>query len=283
MRGSRIYTFKDITVILISRNHADFIKDALQSIYRELGDKVNIIYTDVNSLDLTSKIGNKFLKERFHNVRTQSLNYDSTTLEVVASSITATSTPYFILLSADDVLGQGYGLTVQDILRRIDKPTVVNFGLYYTDRNLKVIKERYPSWANSKKQNKCLLSFRNPGTTPGAILPTELCKSVIQECEVPPILIEDYWFWWKLVDKAAFINIAKPLVLYRQHANNVTLNRNNSTYAFSLGYSAGLPLMSFNPLRYKIVSLCLVPRWIRHIHLKQFKNFIHGYIQSLIN
>jgi hypothetical protein len=152
-----------------------------------------------------------------------------------------------------------------------------------SDQDLNPLFPKSPKWADKIQKNKRLLSYSNPGTAPGAVIPWEILIKSPSWKQPPNIVIEDYWLWWQLIDQVPFINCKDAYVLYRQHRNNVTKNTKNKDYAYSLGYVSALPNIKAINILNTFLSFFLIPRWIRHLNVSVWKDYAAGYISAIRN
>jgi hypothetical protein len=278
-----IFTELDqFTIVILSRNHEGYILDCLQSVCRELPE-AKILWADTGSSDNSFKKSKDISKELELNTIHVQFWEDTRTLRVLKGLEKYINTKYIILLSADDALGENYRKALSNITRINSREQVINFISMVSDQDLNPLFPKSPKWANKIQKNKRLLSYSNPGTAPGAVIPWEILIKSPSWKQPPNIVIEDYWLWWQLIDQVPFINCKDAYVLYRQHRNNVTKNTKNKDYAYSLGYVSALPnIKSINILN-TFLSFFLIPRWIRHLNVSVWKDYAAGYISAIRN
>lgn len=278
--SERVHTqfedFTDYTVIVLSRNHKRFIFDCLNSINRELWD-AEILCADIGSQDNSFSLGKQIASEFGLKSQHVELSKDTKTLTALKKLEGYIDTKYAILISADDALGENYRIALKNIQRINPQESVINFTSLLTDKDLGVIGSKQPSWGKAVQKNKNLLSFSNPGTAPGAVIPWRILIKQVAWKNPPDILIEDYWIWWQLVDLVPFINCTETHVLYRQHEYNISKASKDQIYAYSLGYITAIPNIKAGNLFNKARSLVLVLRWIRHLHLSVWRHFVAAY------
>jgi len=278
-----IFTELDqFTIVILSRNHEDFILDCLQSVYRELSE-VKILWVDIGSSDNSFKKSKDISKELGLNTIHLQFLEDTRTLKVLKGLEEYINTKYIILLSADDALGKNYREALSNITRINSREQVINFISMVSNQDLNPLFSKSPKWADKIQKNKRLLSYSNPGTAPGAVIPWRILVKNPDWKQPPNILIEDYWLWWQLIDQVPFINCKESHVLYRQHENNVTKNTKNKDYAYSLGYVSALPNIKALNFLNKLLSIFLIPRWIRHLNVSVWKDYVAGYISAIRN
>jgi glycosyltransferase involved in cell wall biosynthesis len=273
-----ILSQKKISIVILSRNHEQYIGDCLYSINREFGNQLMVRLVDVNSSDETIVKAHSAAQELELNIISNQINENLPTLSVLELILGFVDDDYIILISADDALGENYANAVHEIFSNsIVNEIVVNFPLNVTNKNLIKQKTRVPKWSHSTNLNKLKLSIGNPGTISGSVLPWKLIRDSLISESIPRILIEDYWLWWKIVEKAKFINSSSGSVLYRRHDSNTSKLRSNANYAQSLGFICAMPIISNNYLLFKVLSISLIFRWVRHLSPKVWQDFIHGY------
>jgi hypothetical protein len=275
-------TLEDCTIIVLSRNHEKFISGCLNSIYRELNE-VKILCADIGSIDNSFKLGQNICKEFGLNSTHIQLSADTRTLTALKSLEKYVSTNYVILLSADDAFGIGYRDALIKLFKKITEYTVINFPSLVTDENLQPLHLKVPKWSGSLKENRERLSYSNPGTAPGAVIPWNVLVKAESWKQPPNIVIEDYWIWWQLISLVPFITAQESHVLYRQHQSNISNASKNKDYAYSLGYVSAIPSKNSNKLKNQLLSLTLIPRWIRHLHITVWVNFFSGYREAKIS
>ena len=272
----------DCTIIVLVKNHEQYLLDCLGSIHRELSG-AKILCADVGSGDKSFEKGKEIASTLNLNSTHIQLGEDTKTLTALKKLERYIDTKYVVLLSADDALGESYGTALIDILRQTSNYSVINFISLVSDHDLNPLFQKSPKWADKIQENKKLLSFSNPGTAPGAVIPWEILIKSSSWKQPPNIVIEDYWLWWQLIDQVPFINCKDSHVLYRQHRNNVTKNTKNKDYAYSLGYVSALPNIKSMNILNTFFSFFLILRWIRHLNVSVWKDYAAGYISAIRN
>ena len=275
-----MFSLNDVTILLLSRNHEKFIEECIHSINREFGNEIQLLNLDIGSIDGTLGISKSLCNEFGMDAVHLKLDKNTKTLTALKSLEEYVSTTYVILLSADDALGENYRQTLNKLFSDITEHTVINFPSMVTDHNLHPLYLRVPKWSVSSKKNKKLLSYSNPGTAPGAVIPWKMLVETQSWKQSPDIIIEDYWLWWQFIDIAPFITSQESHVLYRQHQHNISKASRNKAYAYSLGYVSALPTYKSNNYKNRLLSLVLIPRWLRHLNIAVWRNYILGYQDS---
>ncbi len=276
---SRENTLTDCTIIVLSKNHESFLSDCLSSIHRELYD-VKVLCADIGSIDESFKLGQEICKKLELKSTHLQLDTNTRTLTALKNLEKFVSTSYVILLSADDAFGIGYREALIKLFKANTEYSVINFPSLLTDEDLKPLHIRIPRWTGSVKENRKRLSYSNPGTTPGAVIPWKILINSESWKQPANIVIEDYWIWWQLISLVPFIAAQESHVLYRQHKHNISNASRNIEYAYSLGYVSALPTYKPNNYKNRFLSLVLIPRWLRHLNISVWRNYLSGYQDS---
>ena len=276
---SRENTLADCTIIVLSKNHENFLSDCLTSIHRELSD-VKILCADISSIDESYELGQIICKKLGLKSTHLQLDANTRTLTALKNLEKLVSTNYVILLSADDAFGIGYREALIKLLKANTEYSVINFPSLLTDENLKPLHLKVPRWTGKVQENRRRLSYSNPGTAPGAVIPWRILINSESWKQPPNIVIEDYWIWWQLISLVPFIKAQESHVLYRQHQHNISKASRNIEYAYSLGYVSALPTYKSNNYKNRLLSLVLIPRWLRHLNIAVWRNYLLGYQDS---
>ena len=205
---------------------------------------------------------------------------DTKTLTVLKSLEDSINSQFIVLLSSDDLFSPGYGGALLLTLGELKEEAVLNFSLVETNSLLAPVRLHKPRWTNTVNGNKRKLSIMNPGTAAGSVVPFKKLKTLEIWKSVPPILIEDYWLWWALVEDVPFVKVENANVIYRKHGSNISGAKSNSEYAYSLGFAAGLPRSMNNSHLNRVLSLMLIPRWARHLAASTWSEFFRGFLDS---
>ena len=281
MTNSDFNKVNEITIIILSKNHEKFISDCLHSVHRELPD-AKIVCADTGSTDHCHELGKSIAKELKLDTVHIKLKEDTKTLLALKNLEKYISTKNIILLSADDAFGENYRNALINLFESDSDDVVINFTSVITDQNLKPLYSKKPKWSDQPKKNRRKLSYSNPGTTPGALVPWTVLISSPAWREPPSIVVEDYWIWWQLIDLVPFVNCYEANVLYRQHQDNISKATKNEDYAYSLGYVTAIPNIKANNTWNKFLSITLIFRWIRHLNFIVWYKFAVGYVEAKI-
>lgn len=275
-----IMSLASVTLLVISRDHSEFVTDLVESIEREFPISIPLVWVDVGSVDGTLHSARTAAHFSGRPISFLTINRDSVSLDALAAATGLITTDYVSVISADDAFGLGYARALSNILNCLTSPCVVNFDLTITNSQLIKVGSRTPNWTSSATRNRKALLRGNPGTAPGCVLPWRLLVSLPAWSDRPNSLIEDYWLWWMLIGKADFLVPNTGSVLYRQHPANLSKRRHSSSYIASLGYSVGLANSKVTNLVDRINVSFLLLRWIRHVPLRLLPDFLRGFLTA---
>jgi glycosyltransferase involved in cell wall biosynthesis len=278
-----MYCVDDLTLILFSRDHLPFVDQCLDSIHEEFGSSLKILNVDVGSIDDTEKRIVQRAQELGLTLTQVLRPRDTKTLTVLKSLEDSINSQFIVLLSSDDLFAPGYGRTLLSTLDQLKQDAVLNFSLIETNSLLEPVRLHVPRWTNNINRNRRMLSIMNPGTAAGSVIPFNKLKTIEAWKSVPPILIEDYWLWWALIEHVPFLNVLNANAIYRKHGSNISGAKRNRKYAYSLGFAAGLPHSMNNSQLNRVLSLFLIPRWGRHLAPSTWSNFFRGFLDSSMN
>lgn len=264
-------------VLVITRDHQTFIAECLASIVPGSNHKTPIVVIDTGSLDKTAENAERFLANSGWQYRIYKMERGATTLQALALYASLESPNWISLISGDDAFGEGYFEQAGTFMEAYPVGALGFSKLEVCDSKLSAISERKSTWGLSRDTILKQLQYSNPGNTPGVILPW---KKIVQSGilnSIPPILIEDYWLWWQLQDKFDFKNLNESKVKYRRHESNLTNQKLDSKFAYSLGFCSGIPLSKHKTLVGNLLSIFLTIRWIRHIGVSKWHHYLRGH------
>jgi len=139
----------DCTIIVLAKNHEQYLSDCLRSVHREL-PRLKVLCADIGSRDKSFEKGKEIANTlKMKSIHVQ-LSEDTKTLTSLKKIEPYIDTKYVILLSADDALGEGYGDAVRGILTKTPSYLVINFISVVSDQNLKPMYSKYPRWTDRK-------------------------------------------------------------------------------------------------------------------------------------
>ena len=262
-----------VSLIVTTKNHEKFIDECLASL-ETFPDGTPIILNDVNSSDGTGLALTSFAMKK-ENVIINTFKEDLTQLEILKFSLKTVFTPFVICISGDDAFNRDYKNFI--LSYKMNAKSAVFGAILICDENMKHIRVKSSKWNHSQSKNRLKLLISNPANSQGAILPTEQVRKILNLSDLPKTLIEDYWLWWKLVDKVQFIATDTIFVNYRRHPKALSYQSKNSSYVSSLGFSTGIAYNQARGILEKFASIILIIRWGRHAHLCKIRDFIVGF------
>jgi len=265
-----------LTIVVLARNHQEFIGETLESVAREFGPHLTVVFVDTGSSDATRSVA--YSTAHRLGIPLKCVEGDFTTVQALSAVDPFISTPYVMLISGDDFLLPGYGRKSAALLHEIDHMVCLNFELLVGDRQGCVTGTSRPLWVKSRVLNRILMAFTNPGRAPGSIVPwTMIRKSGLlhrhSEC-----LVDDYIIWSYLVRECRFKNVPGSFVFYRRHPSAQGFQKRSDRYAWSLGYAAGVARRVAVPALFRPIHMLVVWRWSRKFDSHRRRSFRTGFV-----
>jgi glycosyltransferase involved in cell wall biosynthesis len=261
-----MYLNFEFTMIVLTRNHGEFINDCLSSLDLSLDDKIEIFVIDIGSSDNTQELVSKFALSRKRSIQLLAItNPPFTSVNALQIATRKLTTDFFGIISGDDTVSRTYGSEVEHSTEQFGKDSVLNFVLSVTDKSLSHWRFSKPRWTKIDPYNSALLYFENPGKSPGAVIPVRvLLNSKFMNID-PRCLIEDYPLWLCLNELVAFRKIGNGEVSYRQHSNSLSKSRLSSEFAWSIGYCLGLAESSTQSIIKRMLLRLGKSRWMKQV------------------
>lgn len=226
-----------VSVIITSYNSAQFVIDALDSIYNQTYANIELIITDDASHDDTFFLCENWLmqhKKRFESIQFVSSPYNTGTAGNINRGINFARGEWIKLLAADDILCHDYlEKVIEHILNSNNEIQILytNICVFTTSFNAN---EQQTIFARNeyfisdnitaKEQNRILLRF-NPICAAGVIFSRKIVEILGNFDENYP-LCEDWFFWFRVTGKGIkiyFYNIIG--VKYRKHLGSVQVKK----------------------------------------------------------
>jgi glycosyltransferase involved in cell wall biosynthesis len=274
---AQVFIDRSLSVLIVSRDHEEFLPDLFRSIEREFPKDIDIVMVDVGSLDNTVASARHLSHVLDLRLRIVEVGRDSVSLDAFEAARPLIDTEYVAAISGDDVFGEEFFLGFLSERDVRSNPFVLNFELILVDSKLQPFGHQTPRWGGSTSKNRKRLMRGNPGTAPGSILPWQLLVNLPQWKYRPKILIEDYWLWWTLLEHADFSCPSSGTVLYRRHSANLSGKVGDSRYVGDLGYCVRLSWTAAVNHSERFWSLMLLLRWARRVRIRQIPNYLRGF------
>jgi glycosyltransferase involved in cell wall biosynthesis len=279
---SQIAKSSNLSVVLITRDHSDFILECLESIQREFSQTVPVFIVDVGSKDETLSIIEDFTEENFLTAKVISTKRELTPLDAFRVLIGHIETDYISVISGDDFFLNGYGALVNQISTERSGNVLVQFAHAVVDHQSKKIGERVPRWTSNPKLDRKKILYSNPGATAGSLLPWKILVEKCLDDKDFNTMIEDYYFSCKLISSVTFKTVKDEVVAYRHHPNNLMKNTSQVEYVLSLGICVRLAWnIAKNPIE-KLTTLFLFFRWGRKVPMTCLPAMIRGFFKQTI-
>lgn len=272
-----------LAVIIVTRDHAEFLDECLNSVELEFNTGTKIFVVDVGSTDGTADIILNYQTKSKNSVDIIQISRNSTPLDAFRSLIGRVETHFVSVISGDDYFLPGYGSLSLNLVERVDLKSVINFAHLIVNEKSEIIGKRVPKWNSIAALDRKLLLYSNPGTTAGCILPWKILVDNCLSNTDFNSMIEDYYYQIKLVNQVRFIGVQTPVVGYRKHSSNLSNSVNNTQYIKSLGVSVRLSWNMARGFLEKLSSVFLLFRWARHVPVKQLSTYLRGFLAQTIS
>lgn len=228
-----------VTVIVVSYNHARYIRENLDSIKAQTYPNIELIVADDASQDNSTEIFDAWLQENSYpaqkNYHTQNTGLAITLNECVALA----SGKYIKIIAADDYL---HCESVESCVKRLEE-LGENYGMVFTD--IFTIDERgyattdifqYETssfFENDSSLQKIQLLRYNCIIAPSVLMRAKTLKETGEYR--PGFILEDHDRWLRINQLKKIGFISKKLCYYRVVSTGLTLTRRNEMIA--AGYS----------------------------------------------
>lgn len=214
-----------ISVCVATYNGEKYLAEQLESILSQLSDNDEIVISDDNSQDRTIEIAESFADPRIFIIK------NSVNRGVVRNferALEASKGDYIFLSDQDDVWLEGKVALSIEKLKELEqgnkeRPVLVFSDMTVTDKNLKTVTQsqfRHTKNDTATSPTPKILSVANrlPGNTLAFNRKAKEISLPIEDFAV----MHDWWISCAVVSTGGAVGVIdKPLVLYRQHANNV--------------------------------------------------------------
>lgn len=272
----------NLSIVVITRDHEQFISECLESIEREFSNDVRVFIIDAGSLDGTMKIVGNFIASTKLEVELISVIRDTTPLGAFKSLVGCVESKFISVISGDDFFLEGYGQIAAEYSGRIANNNVVHFSQFIVDEKSQIIGSRAPLWVSNPSHDRKKLLYSNPGTTAGCLLPWSLLYENCLTDDSFDTLIEDFYFNCRLVSEVIFHSELSVLVAYRKHDSNLSSQAANFAYALSIGICVRQAWsIASSPLE-KLTTFFLFLRWGRHLSLIALPKMFHGFLRGTL-
>jgi len=264
-----------LTIVLLSLNHARFIRDSLGSIAAAFPKKPTIVHIDAGSTDGTPDSARAIAKDLQLDLIQSAGRW--TTMQSLGAANRVVKTPWAVLLSADDYLHPTYGSEALNVLARAKPTMAFNADLQVVDKSGTAIGRSFSKWTSSNWLNRRLLCASNPGRAPGTILPWEFLRKQGFFQLHQHSTIEDYLLWTELVRYGQIRRARNLTASYRIHSSNASGEDSSLDYAASLGYAGGWARQTVVQSIDLPAHIRLMRKWLRSLPEDQHKAFAEGY------
>lgn len=228
-----------VSIICLCYNHANFIEEALYSVFNQTYTNWELIIVNDASTDKSKKIIDKIVKENpLQIIQTIHLERNKGNCAAFNEGFKISKGRYIIDLAADDKFEIDKLEKQVKILENADNQTGICFtNAILIDEESKEIGNYYFDW--HKKQPKNGFIFKELIRAGGMICsPTMLIKrEVLEELGGydESLSYEDYDFWVRSARKWKYIFLNENLTFYRKtnHSHSSTFKKKNNPHLYS--------------------------------------------------
>ncbi len=251
----------DLSVILTSRNHGQYIGLCIDSIANALGVGLPILHADVDSRDRTIAVAQDHYLRNKQQVQLQQMS--GATTDVLAALAQQATTEYVVLLSGDDLLTPNYGSIARRHLKVSPEVDILNVSSRVIRGDELTSEVISPRWTSLDAVNRKLIFATNPGRAPGALVRRSLLLESMKRH--PGQLVEDYLLWFHGATAGKVRGVKEIGAHYRVHAESVSQGLQGA-YIASLAYTADFVRRSARTRLDGVSSRVFRHRILRHIH-----------------
>lgn len=217
-----------LSLVVICRDHEEFLRKSLESIERQHLLPRQVILVDVASTDGSPKILDDWSRDFGPAATLIALQRDQSIVEVIQMVEPMLSEPLVSFLSADDFSSaERFDVQVK-ALSQTPSSVAVCFtdavAVDYTGRRLRIMRS-FPDIGSSEiieaSDMMNMLVRKNWIIAPSVMMKTNLVRRFIAELD-PTMPFEDYPLWLSISKSHDFLYIPQPLVAYRFHAGNTS-------------------------------------------------------------
>lgn len=210
----------DIAILMTTFNGEKYIEDQIKSIQNQTCTSWKLYIRDDGSSDATINLINMMSKE---DSRISLVSDNLGNLGVKSGFMnllyTVNAKIYFFSDQDDIWLPEKISSTIECFSRASNSiPILVHTNLTIVDENLKVLKQSFHSRNYADKLNILLVSN---GVTGCTMAINESLKQKVKNDPATEMLMHDWWLGLCATSFGKTYFVANPLILYRQHTNNL--------------------------------------------------------------
>lgn len=179
-----------LSIVIPTKNGADYISDALDSIYRQDYPHFEVIVIDGNSTDKTCEIVADYIK-RYPNIRLTSEN-DLGQSDAMNKGIKASHGEIIGFLNDDDFYSPGCFKEVISIFSSVQSPALVVGNCRFFDKERKQVGRQQPRWLGL--ENFILARQPHPANS-SQYFYHKMIHQLIGDYPINEHLVMDLWFY----------------------------------------------------------------------------------------
>lgn len=217
--------FPLVSVIVVSYNHAKFIRENLDSIQNQTYKNIQLILGDDASTDDSVEVYKDWLKTNSYSAELKFHKINTGLATMLNECIAMAKGKYIKLIAADDFLSRDYISRCVGYLETNDKDAVFTNAFAVDDQSLMIQDHYFPKVHYTHYEEMIRLLLKSnfaPGST--LFFKAEFFKSM---GPIPnDVLLEDYHFALAIANKQKMLGyLIDSLVYYRRHEGNVSQQR----------------------------------------------------------
>ena len=206
-----------VSVLLSTYNDEKYIKECVESVLNQSFSDFEFIIIDDGSTDGTYDVISKIHDSRIKVFRKENTGI----IDSVNFGISKCIGEYIARMDGDDVCHVDRLKCQLDFLtNNLDYSICGSNTIYIDGAGRRIGKTKFPI---SNEAIKEYMLFGSPISNPSVMVRREVLVDNAYSKEFP--VAEDYELWIRLRDKYKFFNIKKPLLFYRFHGHNISIER----------------------------------------------------------
>jgi glycosyltransferase involved in cell wall biosynthesis len=208
-----------VSIIMPCYNSSKYLKDSLDSIFRQTYSNFELILINDGSTDLTDSMVREIQDSRLvylKNISNKGITYS------LNKTIRTAKGKYIIRMDADDIMEKNR--LHKQIRFMEDNPEFGMSGSAYTIIDEQGMPINTVNYSFDHPDFKILLLFFNPFAHPTIAIRSEIAKRLLYDKNF--LHCEDYELWFRIAKQSKVNNLPDKLMQYRVHSQNTSLRNN---------------------------------------------------------
>jgi len=218
-------TVKSVDILLSTYNGEKFLQQQIDSLLNQTCPQINIIIRDDGStdstIDIISRICAQDKRVRFIDDTLAGMGAGKSFLELLKHS----EAPYIMFCDQDDVWKPEKVEISLHAISDQNQPCLAHSDLQVVDEQLNTIAESYIARSGLAKEPSFDSLLVQNNVTGCTVIFNDKLRSLALEMQPSFITMHDWWLALLASMYGTVLFIDKPLIMYRQHSNNVVGSR----------------------------------------------------------